>query len=311
MALVRLTVPPSRDVAVVAEDHDADIVVLEVQRHAARAVLELDHLAGLDLVEAVDAGDAVADRQHAADLGDLGLGAEIGDLLLQDGGDLGGADVHQAAPFITRSSCCSLVRIEASSMREPTRTTSPPSRSRIDRGRQLRRVCPTAVASCCCTLSNCSGDSATAETTSAPTSPVVLGQQAIVGRDHLRQREQPPLVREQGQELPRQRREVRALAERGQRPRLVLARQHRAADQPLQIGALGEHLAQAVQIAGHAIQLVLFLGELEQGHGIATRQARRMRRRCRQSCSPAASRLIFRRNGCAAPPFEGSAGRIT
>src|SRR5919109_1312859 len=115
------------DVAIVAEDHDADIVVLEVQRHAAGAVLELDHLAGLDLVEPIDPGDAVADRQHAANLGDLGLGAEIGDLLLQDGGDLGGADVHQAAPFMTSSSWRSLVRSEASSMREPTRTTSPPS----------------------------------------------------------------------------------------------------------------------------------------------------------------------------------------
>ena len=41
------------------------------------AVGELDHLAGLDLVEAVDAGDAVADRQHLADLGDIGLAAEI------------------------------------------------------------------------------------------------------------------------------------------------------------------------------------------------------------------------------------------
>src|ERR671925_419410 len=47
------------DVAIVAEDHDADIVVLEVQRHAAGAVLELDHLAGLDLVEPIDPGDAV------------------------------------------------------------------------------------------------------------------------------------------------------------------------------------------------------------------------------------------------------------
>ena len=49
------------DLAVGAENHDADVVAFEVQRHAARAVLELDHLAGLDLVEAVDAGDAVAD----------------------------------------------------------------------------------------------------------------------------------------------------------------------------------------------------------------------------------------------------------
>ena len=94
----------------------------------ARAVLELDHLAGLDLVEPVDAGDAVADREHAADLGHLGLGAEIRDLLLEDGGDLGRADVHQRIPLIDNSSCCSLVLSDASTMREPMRTTSPPSR---------------------------------------------------------------------------------------------------------------------------------------------------------------------------------------
>ena len=82
------------DVAVVAENHDADIVDFEVERHAARAVGELDHLAGLDLVEAVDAGDAVADRQHLADLGDLRLLTEILDLLLEDRGDLSGPDIH-------------------------------------------------------------------------------------------------------------------------------------------------------------------------------------------------------------------------
>ena len=82
------------DLAVVAEDHDADIVGFEVERHAFDAALELDHLAGLHVVEAVDAGDAVADRQHLADLGDLGLLAEILDLLLEDGGDFSGADIH-------------------------------------------------------------------------------------------------------------------------------------------------------------------------------------------------------------------------
>ena len=58
------------------------------------ALGELDHLAGLDLVEAEDAGDAVADRQHLADVGDVGFLAEVGDLGLEDGRDLGGADVH-------------------------------------------------------------------------------------------------------------------------------------------------------------------------------------------------------------------------
>src|SRR6202034_2018255 len=44
------------DLAVGAEDHDTDVVGFEVQRHAAGAVFELDHFAGLDVVEAVDAG---------------------------------------------------------------------------------------------------------------------------------------------------------------------------------------------------------------------------------------------------------------
>src|SRR4029078_6585421 len=61
------------DLAVVAEDDDADVVDFEVQRHAAHSVLELHHLARLHVVEAVDAGDTVTDRQHLADFGDFSL----------------------------------------------------------------------------------------------------------------------------------------------------------------------------------------------------------------------------------------------
>ena len=91
---VRLTTVAFADLAVRAEDRDADVVLLEVEHHALHAVRELDQLAGLDVVEAVDAGDAVADREHLADVGDLGLLAEVLDLLLEDGGDFGGADLH-------------------------------------------------------------------------------------------------------------------------------------------------------------------------------------------------------------------------
>ncbi len=91
---MRLTVWPSLICPVLAEDHDADVVGLQVQRHAAHAVLELDHLAGLHVVEAIDAGDAVADRQDLADFGDFGGLAEILDLLFQDRGNFRGADIH-------------------------------------------------------------------------------------------------------------------------------------------------------------------------------------------------------------------------
>ncbi len=108
------------DVAVGAEDDDADIVVLEVEGHAADAAGKLDHLAGLDIVEAVDAGDAVAHRQHLADLRDFRLAAEVLDLLLEDRGDFCGPDVHQPTSFMASLSELSLVLSEPSIMRLPT-----------------------------------------------------------------------------------------------------------------------------------------------------------------------------------------------
>src|SRR5262249_43329746 len=125
------------DLTVVAEDHDADIVVLEIERHAAHAVLELDHLAGLDIVEPVGARDAVADRQHLADFRDLGFLAEVLDLLLEDRGDFSGADVHQETSFIACLIELILVRSELSTMRLPSFTTSPP----MIEGSTLTAIC--------------------------------------------------------------------------------------------------------------------------------------------------------------------------
>src|SRR6202000_1643297 len=114
------------DLAVAAEDHDTDVVGFEVQRHAAGAVFELDHLAGLDVVEAVDAGNAVADGQHLSDFGNFSLLAEILELVLEDRGNFRGADVHQPASFIACLIELSLVRSELSTIRLPSLTTKPP-----------------------------------------------------------------------------------------------------------------------------------------------------------------------------------------
>src|SRR5207237_1678870 len=114
------------DLTVGAEDHDADIVGFEIERHAAGTILELDHLAGLDVVEPVDAGDAVADGQHLSDFGDFGLLAEILDLVLEDRGNFRGADVHQPASFIACLLVLVLLRSELSTMRLPSLTTRPP-----------------------------------------------------------------------------------------------------------------------------------------------------------------------------------------
>ena len=85
-----------------AEDRDADVVLLEVEHHAAesrRRRLELEQLAGHRAREAVDAGDAVADGQHGAGLGDRDLLVVVLDLLADDVADLFGADVHDRPSF--------------------------------------------------------------------------------------------------------------------------------------------------------------------------------------------------------------------
>jgi hypothetical protein len=97
-----------------------------------RMPLELDHLAGLDVVETVDAGDAVADGQNLTDFGDLGFVAEILDLVLEDRGNFSGADIHQPTSFMRVRIELSLVLSEPSTMREPSLTMRPPMIDGID-----------------------------------------------------------------------------------------------------------------------------------------------------------------------------------
>src|SRR5690606_37944152 len=90
------------------------------------AVLELDEFAGLHVIEAIDAGDTVADGKHLADFGDFRLLAEILDLVFQDRGNFRGADIHHRASFIAIRIELSLVLSEASTMRLPSLTLRPP-----------------------------------------------------------------------------------------------------------------------------------------------------------------------------------------
>ena len=85
------------DLQVVAQDDDADGVLFEVERQADRAVGELDHLLGHHAGEAVHAGDAVADFQHAADVADVDLRRELLDFLLDDGGDFVAIEFHECS----------------------------------------------------------------------------------------------------------------------------------------------------------------------------------------------------------------------
>src|SRR5919109_1017337 len=71
-----------------AEERRPDVVLLEVEREAGHAVLEVEHLHADGVLEPVDAGDAVADLENGADLGEVGLDVVLLDLLAQDRGDL-------------------------------------------------------------------------------------------------------------------------------------------------------------------------------------------------------------------------------
>ena len=91
-------VGPARLVALLdgvdlAEEHGADVVLLQVEDHPGHARLgKVDELAGLDLGEPVEPGDAVADLEHGADLVGVGLGGEVAQLLAEHGGHFVGAD---------------------------------------------------------------------------------------------------------------------------------------------------------------------------------------------------------------------------
>src|SRR6516165_1345701 len=85
------------DAAVLTEHDHPDIVAFEVERHSAHPVRKRDHLTSLNRVQAIDTGDAIADRQHLANLGDIGLAAEMGDLLFKDRRNLRRTNFHPSS----------------------------------------------------------------------------------------------------------------------------------------------------------------------------------------------------------------------
>ena len=68
------------DLGVVAQNHGADRILFERKRQARDAVREAEQLAGHNLVEAVQAGNAVTQRGDGPDLVDLDLRVVVRDL---------------------------------------------------------------------------------------------------------------------------------------------------------------------------------------------------------------------------------------
>ena len=88
------------DVAVAAEDDDADGLLLEVEDHAHGAVLELHELGGHGGVEALRQRDAVAHGDDAADVVRLDLVLVVLDALFDQSADLFGSQIHFLPAFL-------------------------------------------------------------------------------------------------------------------------------------------------------------------------------------------------------------------
>jgi hypothetical protein len=81
-----------KDFSVVTEDHNTDVVGIEVEGHALNTTVELNHFSSLAVVEAVHTGDTVTNGEYLADLvdGDGLTSAVRRDALLEDVGEIRG-----------------------------------------------------------------------------------------------------------------------------------------------------------------------------------------------------------------------------
>src|SRR5438876_4282264 len=113
------------DELVVAEEHRADLVLLEVKDHPDDVAGELEQLTRHRLLEPVDAGDAVADLDDAPDLLQVDLGLVACQLSLENLADLSGLD--HPCPLTSRSrSRASWPSRLPSTRRLPISATNPP-----------------------------------------------------------------------------------------------------------------------------------------------------------------------------------------
>ena len=81
----------------VAQDHDADRLLLEVEGHAHHAARELDQLGGQRRVQAIDLRDAIAHLDHSPDVPALRCLVEPFDRVLDDADDFVRLDGHRTS----------------------------------------------------------------------------------------------------------------------------------------------------------------------------------------------------------------------
>src|SRR5690606_31793 len=127
-------------------------------------------LTGLDIVETVDAGNTVTNREDLTNFGDFGFLAEILDLVLENCGNFRGADIHQPTSFSESLSVDSFVRSDVSIWREPSLTIRPPRMAGSTATLIVTSLRVTPLSAALSSVS-CAAVSARAVVTSAETSP--------------------------------------------------------------------------------------------------------------------------------------------
>lgn len=111
------------DELVVTEDHNTNVVGLQVEGHALQAGGEFHHLIGLDVVQAIDTSDTITNAQHTASFFQIGLGCNAQNSLLQNVGDLRAA-LCAGNMELTGSKSGSWVRSLAGNLREKIKELS-------------------------------------------------------------------------------------------------------------------------------------------------------------------------------------------
>jgi len=76
-----------KNLSVIAEDHNTDVVGIEVKSHAFNTTVEFNHLTSFAVVEAVHTGNTVTNGKHLTNFIDRDTSAAVvGDALVKDGG---------------------------------------------------------------------------------------------------------------------------------------------------------------------------------------------------------------------------------
>ena len=157
-------------------------------------------------------------------------------------------------------------------MRLPSLTTSPPMMAGsivTARSTSLPLTALRALRS----AARCSSLSCSATVTSAVASPLWLGHERAERLHHVAHREQPAVRGDKLEEFRRKPADPGALEHRGERLQLLVGGKHRAAHQPVEIGAFRDQRIEALEIRLDCVDRLLLAGEVEQRGRVAAGHA--------------------------------------